>query len=381
MSNFVKTAGVLILFFIITSLPIRAANPTVYWGARIDGEVYNPSNPTCCDAPWDDNTWSTFESHTGKHVSIVHWGSTYPETFAVYPGPLITRVKGRGAMSLLSWSTSTLKLTDITAGLYDSFFQTWAAQAAAENTPFFLRLDWEMNGGWFPWGTISGNAYGNTAADYVAMWKHIHDIFTTAGANNVTWVWCPNAYYSGSTPLANVYPGDNYVDWVCFDSYNGGALKGGWQTFNQIIKPTYDQLVALAPNKPIMIAETASSETGAPAGSSKAAWISDALTVQLPTAFPKIQAFVWFNWNILENGVRFDWQIESSTAAQNAFAAGIADSRYATNIFTNLTNTKIPPMNLTIPQLISAWFATPASLPQDLYPDSLINSFDFAMLH
>lgn len=357
--------------------PIQAASPSVYWGARMDGEVYNPSNPTCCDAPWDDTTWSTFESHAGKHASIVHWGSTYPETFAQNAGPLITKVKSRGAMALVSWSTASLKLSDIAAGTYDPFFQAWAAAAAAAKTPFFLRLDWEMNGDWFAWGTITKN----TPSDYVAMWKHVHDIFTANGANNVTWVWCPNSVYTGSTPLASLYPGDNYVDWVCLDSYNGGALKGGWQTFNQIIKPTYDQLAALAPNKPIMIAETASSETGAPTNSSKAAWITDALTVQLPTAFPNIKAFVWFNWNILENGVRFDWPIESSTAAQNAFAGGIGDQRYVSNIFTNLTNAKIPPMNLTIPQLISAWYATPASLPQDLYPDNVINSLDFAKLH
>ncbi len=65
-----------------------------------------------------------------------------------------------------------------------------------------------------------------------------------------------------------------------------------------------------------MIAEVASTEMGG----SKAAWITDALTTQLPRHFPRVKAPVWFDWN----AERMDWVVKSSSAAQQAFAAAIA---------------------------------------------------------
>jgi beta-mannanase len=46
-----------------------------------------------------------------------------------------------------------------------------------------------MNGTWSPWAV---GVNGNTAAHYVAAWRHVHRIFTKVGATNATWVWCPN---------------------------------------------------------------------------------------------------------------------------------------------------------------------------------------------
>ena len=103
------------------------------------------------------------------------------------------------------------------------------------------------------------------------MWRHVHDVFTAQGATNVTWVWCPNIQGPKSTSLAEMYPGDSYVDWTCVDGYNWGTDQGNeWQTFNQIFAGssyngwynTYQLLQQLAPSKPIMIGETASSENG-----------------------------------------------------------------------------------------------------------------------
>ena len=46
-----------------------------------------------------------------------------------------------------------------------------------------------MNGNWFAW--MEG-VNGNQPGEYVAAWRHVHDIFTAVGATNVSWVWCPN---------------------------------------------------------------------------------------------------------------------------------------------------------------------------------------------
>jgi beta-mannanase len=179
-----------------------------------------------------------------------------------------------------------------------------------------------MNGDWYPWSEVRN---GNSAGQYVAAWRHVHDIFAAVGATNVSWVWSPNTTYAGSIPLSRLYPGGAYVDWVGIDTYNWGSnpARGGWQSFAQGVTPTYDTVAALAPEKPMMLPEVGSTESGG----SKAAWITDALT-SIPTAFPRIRAVVWFNWD-----VEMDWSIESSKSAQTAFATGIASPVYTGSEF------------------------------------------------
>jgi hypothetical protein len=307
--------------------PAAVSSGRIYWGARIDGEVYGGRT----DAPWDTTTWDMFEGHAGgKRVSIVHFGQPAPWKQGFVRAPF-DKVTARGAIPYVSMSSESVALTSITAGTYDSQIAAWARAVKAYGKPFFLRWNWEMNGAWFNWGA---QAKANPAA-FVASWRHMHDIVAREGATNVTWTWCPNIVFSTATPLASLYPGDDYVDWTCMDGYNFGTLpfKRGatWQPFGPLIKPTYDALLALAPTKPIMIGETAATEYGG----SKANWITDALTTQIPQ-MPAIKALVWFNWNITEQGGTHDWQIESSASAQTAFAHAISSPYYAANNYGNL---------------------------------------------
>ena len=86
----------------------------------------------------------------------------------------------------------------------------WATAAKAWGHPFFLRFDHEMNGNWqFPWAELLN---GNKPGDYVKAWRHVHDMFTSLGATNVSWVWCPNVSGGSTRPMAQLYPGDAYVD-------------------------------------------------------------------------------------------------------------------------------------------------------------------------
>ena len=89
------------------------------------------------------------------------------------------------------------------------------------------------------------------------------------------------------------------------------------------------------PTKPIMVAETASTEFGG----SKAHWIRMALRT-LPTRFPQIKAFLWFDWNADNE----DWTIGSSPAATAAFAASIAAPYFASNTFSRLRASPIEPI-------------------------------------
>ena len=282
-------------------------------------------------APWDMNALAAFEQQAGKHVAIVHW---YESWYDSQSGPdlsLLQAVDAHGSVPMISWAPdghegsaqTVYSLADIAAGTFDAYAQTWATQLAGYGKPVLLRFAWEMNGDWFPWGTAS-----NTPEQYVAAWRHLHDIFVAAGATNVQWVWSPNVVSGPVTELEAYYPGDDYVDWLALDGYNRAAA--GWESFTDLFGASYARLTALA-DKPVMIAETSSSEADAstPSGDSKAEWISSALTQEIPANFPAIRALVWFNED--KSGVEADgynWRIDSSGAARSAFSAAVDTSLY-----------------------------------------------------
>ncbi len=375
-----------ILFFLAIGLllvpKVVFAAPSVYWGAYIAGNTYGLSNP-----PWNWNAVTSYEANTKKKISVLHWGQRwywsgqngYPGIsdghFQLFETATFEKVRLNGVIPYIDWNSwaagtdpvtgqtygqpnPNFKLSEVYSGKFDTYIKQWATDAKNWGYPFFLRFNHEMNGNWY---SYSEKTNGNATGDFVKAWKHVHNIFTCTGdtvfqppsgcvpASNVTWVWCPNVDYAGSIALEGLYPGDTYVDWTCMDGYNASSDKGdSWKSFSTVFKPTYDHLLTIAPNKPIMIGETGSSKDGG----SKSAWIIDALS-QLPN-FPKIKALVWFNW---DNDKDFlDWPIEGNhfdldkgtpvdTTSINAFASGIGSSYYATNSYASLPKmTKIFPL-------------------------------------
>jgi hypothetical protein len=83
-----------------------------------------------------------------------------------------------------------------------------------------------------------------------------------------------------------------------------------------------------------MIGEVASSGYGG----SKAAWIRDMLS-ELPTAYPRIHAFVWFD--VAKHSA--DWPIEAHPASLGAFSRGIRAGPYRSNTYGNLAARPIGP--------------------------------------
>jgi hypothetical protein len=317
----------------------------IYWGALIAGNVYGRAT----NAPWDATTLSLFEQHAGKGVSIIHTGQPWvwcSSTCSLqsFPAATFDLIRNHGSIPLLSWGSwaqpggganqPNFQLADITRGNYDSYIRSWAQAAKNWGKPFFLRFDWEMNltdiARWAWQETKNGNRLG----EYVPMWRHVRDIFTSVGATNVTWVWCPHREYDTTQkPLSSLYPGDAYVDWTCTDGYNNGTnpngSMSGWKSFDTQIGPTYNTITGtVAPSKPLMIGETGSTEYGG----SKADWITTTLN-SLPSKYPKLKAFVWFN----AYQDRMDWPIESSATAQQAFASAIQSSVFAPNAFASLS--------------------------------------------
>jgi len=229
-------------------------------------------------------------------------------------------VTTRGAVPMITWEPwnasvggavqPSYTLAAIAGGGFDAYIRQWGLDLAVWGKPVMLRFAHEMNGDWYPW---SESVNGNKPGDYVRAWKHVHDVIAAAGASNITWVWAPNG--GGPGNMAEMYPGDTYVDVLGLDAYNWGTTQtwSSWQAPDAIFGTYLAQLRTIAPGKNILVTETASTETGG----SKADWIT-ALVPYLK-AQPNVTGFFWFNLNKETN-----WRINSSTTSSDAFAAALA---------------------------------------------------------
>jgi len=319
-----------------------------YWGAWIGDQI------TGTEAPWDMNAVSYFEQMLGKGMSLVEFSSPWrdcnrkPCLPYKFPTEGMDSIRGHGSIPVFSWGSESspstgpeqpdFQLAKIAGGAFDSYITQFATEAKEWGHPFFLRFDWEMNGNWFPWSQL---ANGNSGGQFVAAWRHVHDIFAAVGAINATWVWCPYADTAKrikKNPLKPLYPGDSYVDWTCLDAYNWGLNSVNprpWRSFAQLFDPAYTSIVKkVAPRKPMMLGEFATS----PYGGHKAAWIRQ-MFEKLPVKYPRIRALIYFD--TVDRGV--DWPLETSPTATRAFAKGIRKGIYANNRFGEITTSPIQP--------------------------------------
>jgi beta-mannanase len=258
----------------------------------------------------------------GAKPAIVMWYAGFNEAGPDLAG--MADVADSGATPMITWepwrsaagmSQTEFSLQKIAAGQLDSYVVSWARAIKSWGRPVDLRFAQEPNGSWFPW-CVGVN--DNTAADYVAAWRHIHDVFAGQGVQNLSWVWSPNQYNKYSTTLAQLtamYPGSSYVEVVGVDAYNWGTTESWstWQSPAAVLGGSLALLRTIAPGKPLMIAETASVE----AGGDKAAWIRSLYTYV--TSQRDVIGVIWFD----ENTTR-DWRFNSSPAAAAAMSDALA---------------------------------------------------------
>ena len=283
--------------------------------------------------PWEPGVLDTYTAQVGgapKTVMLyVDWARPGIVGGSDFPAASVDAILARGATPLLTWepwdpaggaAQPTFSLAAIADGRHDAYIRAWARQAAADGRPFYLRLAHEMNTTAYPWGTAPGNANGNTPAQYVAMWRHVHAIFAAEGATNVRWVWSPNTEDATGPSYAQLYPGDAYVDWVGIDGYNGGSALpwGGWRTFAEVFDRSYATMTALTA-KPLMLAEIGSAE----AGGNKGTWITQGFLIDLPARFPRVRQVVWYNEN-----KETAWRVDSSQNALVAWLQVVASPLY-----------------------------------------------------
>lgn len=112
-------------------------------------------------------------------------------------------------------------------------------QLRTAGVPVLWRPYHEMNGEWFWWGKKPG------PDGYKKLYRMLFDRFVHFhGLNNLLWVYNANEVRGGVDPYEAYYPGDDVVDILATDVYQGGFAEHD-----------YKQLLALAKGKPIALGE------------------------------------------------------------------------------------------------------------------------------
>ena len=209
---------------------------------------------------------------------------------------------------------------DILGGKYDNYFRQYAKDVKRFGKPVLFRLNNEMNGDWC---VYSAYHYSRDPELYKAMWHYLHNVFKEEGADNVLWVWNPNAgdfpHFKWNSEY-NYFPGESYVDVVGLTGYNTGTYYPGerWRTFDQIYASLYAEHTARF-SYPLMITEFGCNIVGG----NKPEWVQDMFT-KLPT-YNRIKLIIWFDGTDLDsrgNPAR-TYRIDEDPATVEVFRANL----------------------------------------------------------
>jgi mannan endo-1,4-beta-mannosidase len=251
----------------------------------------------------------------------LQWPSE-PEN-GVFPAGALRSIEGSGALPVITWEPKFLdsekhecmiSADSISAGKYDSYLQSFARQSRQFGKPYLIRFAHEMNLSRYHWGGSAQEFGSESAAKYRAIFRHVVEVFRAREADNVGWVFCPNADSVPATAwnqIASYYPGNDVVDIVGLDGYNWGTSQtraangwdSEWRSFESIFAGPLQELKQVASGKPVAVFETSSASEGG----NKEEWVMAALDSAKSLG---LTAVVWFELN-----KEVDWRLETNVSA------------------------------------------------------------------
>lgn len=240
-------------------------------------------------------------------------------------------------------SNESYSLTEIANGDLDDRIRTAAQGAKEYGHLFWLTLYHEYDNNF---SERTGNTHPSTAEKtaYRNMFKHVHTVFREEGCKNARFVWNVTGFSTWQVDYPDLYPGDDYVDWVAIDPYAhttdsdfaAGVDGNGGYTWMAVTRVGLGHA-----KKPIMLAEygidrrtaadpdvPGSGATGMTDAKRKAH--IETMAEQAKDQFPELKAIIYWNF-FTKNG---DYRFSSSNTASAAYGT------MASNSYFNLDTTK-----------------------------------------
>jgi hypothetical protein len=266
-----------------------------------------------------------FENKTGRHQDVFHAyhrgvGGLFPTRAEI----ALAREPGRQRVLFLNWKPTGASWAEIADGdpAIDRYLDRLARHIAGKfPEPFFFTVHHEAE------DDVRARAgSGYTARDYAAMFRHVVRRLRAGGAANIVSVLVHMAYvpHTSQSWFSDMYPGDDVVDWIGWDTYaysdpgyghgdfaellnRRSARRPGWPGF-------YNWAVARHSDKPLMVAEWG-------------VWHSDRnpehkadfyrMVGEQITRFPRIKALIHFDTPRNQDGR--DSRVDSTAGALRAY--------------------------------------------------------------
>ena len=166
----------------------------------------------------------------------------------------------------------------------------------------------------------TASSSGMTASDYAAMYRHVVTTLRSLDVDNAVFVWNVMGYYGWRQYLDALYPGNAYVDWVCYDPY---AKRNIHQNLSDIVNRNrpdidwpgfYRWATAKAPGKPLMLCEWGVDTIS----NSDPAGILSGDAATMLAQYPMLKALVYWN-DIDDVNARIDQTSQKGRAMGEAY--------------------------------------------------------------
>ncbi|MEO7060122.1 MAG: hypothetical protein ABI083_10400 [Lapillicoccus sp.] len=268
------------------------------------------------------------EKQVGRQFDLVY---RYHDLVDTIPDAEEKAVVARGsllhvAIASREFGGGDVSYADVAAGKYDASLTKQAQGVASLGAPVYVTFEQEAN------QKDKVGARG-TAAEFIAAWRHVHDLYGQQKVSNAVWVWVMTGNEANLPRTAALWPGNAYVDWISWNIYNQSGCRNRaidvakYVSFEDGVKSFYDWVKAsgpaagIDPGKPMMISETGTAQyPDAPATSAQ--WYAD-IPVALK-AYPQVKAVtLWASGGGGSEGGTCDYRFQNNPAvAQGVAAAG-----------------------------------------------------------
>ncbi|MGL5828779.1 MAG: glycoside hydrolase family 26 protein [Angustibacter sp.] len=162
-------------------------------------------------------------------------------------------------------SDARIPWSEVAEGKFDEVWRRQAQGVASLKVPVFMTYEQEAN-------QKAKVGTKGTPAEFIAGWRRLHKIYQEAGATNAIWTWVMTGSEDNLSSAGQLWPGNEYVDWISWNVYNQSGCKTNkieqekfisfedkLVIFYNFIKEQGPEL-GIDPNKPMMISETGSAK-------------------------------------------------------------------------------------------------------------------------
>jgi hypothetical protein len=241
-----------------------------------------------------------YESAVGRKVAWVYFSSEWNKSRA-FPMETAAWIHRRGAVPfvrLMLRSSLAVHVAEplftleaIARGDFDDDLRAWADGAHTFGSPVLVEWGTEMNGDWFAW---SARWSGDAAPEqFRRAYRRVVRVMAERQAP-LGWVFHFHVPDAGGERFERYWPGDDVVDWVGLSCYGPQTpAQDSWPDFTQALDEYIPRVLALAPGKPIVVAELGTDVRNPRVD--PVHWSTQAFDALMGNRWPSIRGFSWWS--------------------------------------------------------------------------------------